>query len=163
MGIAYGLMFIGFVGTLLPIVPGTLLIWLGAVAWAVADGFQAVGWPTLIILGSLALLAWGSDLTLTTLNSRRAGTSWKSLLGAILGGLTGRLLPGGFIPVVGTLLAPLGGSIAGVAIIEYYTKQNRNQALQASRAYLAGSIAASVVSFFLALAMLGTFFWQVFS
>ncbi len=78
--LAYLLMFVGLIGSVLPLVPGPIFIWLGALLWAANDGFQAVGWPTLLFLGVLTILAWSSDLLLTTLFSRRGGASWKAIL-----------------------------------------------------------------------------------
>ena len=60
--LAYLLMFVGLIGSVLPLVPGPVFIWLGALVWAANDGFQAVGWPTLLFLGLLTVLAWSSDL-----------------------------------------------------------------------------------------------------
>jgi uncharacterized protein YqgC (DUF456 family) len=34
---------LGVIGVVLPIIPGPALIWLSALLWAWADGFQAVG------------------------------------------------------------------------------------------------------------------------
>ncbi|MEZ4557898.1 MAG: DUF456 family protein [Caldilineaceae bacterium] len=68
------LVVLGFIGTVLPIVPGPIIIWLGAFVWAWGDGFQRIGWPTLAVLGLLAVLAWGMDFFLTAVVSRRAGS-----------------------------------------------------------------------------------------
>lgn len=73
--LAYLLMFIGLIGSLLPLVPGPVLIWLGALLWAANNGFEAVGWPTLLLLLALTILAWASDLLLTTVLSRRVGAN----------------------------------------------------------------------------------------
>ena len=51
--LAYIGMAIGLVGTVLPLIPGTILIWLSALLWAWADGFERVGWPTLLVLALL--------------------------------------------------------------------------------------------------------------
>ncbi|MEJ2734621.1 MAG: DUF456 family protein, partial [Anaerolineae bacterium] len=44
-------MLIGIIGTVLPILPGTILIFVAALLYALVEGFQAVGWPTLVLLG----------------------------------------------------------------------------------------------------------------
>lgn len=53
----YALVILGVIGVILPLVPGTLLIWLGALVWAWGDGFERINWVVLAILGVLALLA----------------------------------------------------------------------------------------------------------
>lgn len=162
MAVSYLLMVLGLIGAVLPIVPGPLLIWLGALLWAWADGFQALGWPTLLALGVLTLLAWGSDLVLTTVTSRRAGAGWKAVGGAILGGLAGGLLLGGLIPIIGTILATIAGAITGIVAIQYLETRNWSRAMQASRGYIIGFLISSAVEILLALLMIALFAWQAF-
>lgn len=160
--LAYLLMVLGLIGAVVPVLPGPFLIWLGSLVWAWQDGFQRVGWPTLLVLGLLTLLAWGFDLLLTTAISRRNGVSWKSILAAIVGGVLGGLLFGGFLPVVGTVLAAVAGSAAGMLLVEYYDKQSWPLAVRAGRNYILAFTVASAVEAWLAVLMIGIFAWQAF-
>jgi hypothetical protein len=160
--LAYLLMFVGLIGSVLPLVPGPIFIWLGALLWAANDGFQAVGWPTLLFLGVLTILAWSSDLLLTTLFSRRGGASWKAILGAILGGFTGGILLGGWIPILGTLIATVLGAIAGMVAMEVIDKRDLRVALRATRGYMVGVLASSALEAVLAAVMILVFVWQAF-
>ncbi len=160
--LAYLLIILGLIGAILPILPGPLLIWLGALLWAWADGFQAVGWPTLVVLGLLMVLAWGSDLILTTLGTRKAGASWKAVAGAIVGGIAGAILLSGVLPVIGTILGTILGALIGVLLAEYYDKRDWRQAYQASKGYIFGSVAARALEMFLSLLMIAIFVWQAF-
>ena len=160
--LAYLLMFVGLIGSLLPLVPGPIFVWLGALLWATNDGFQAVGWPTLLFLGILTVLAWSSDLLLTTVFSRRLGASWKAILGAILGGFAGGILFGGWIPILGTLLATVLGAIVGMVAMEAIDKRDLRVALHATRGYMVGVLASSAIEAALAMLMIVTFLWQAF-
>jgi uncharacterized protein YqgC (DUF456 family) len=160
--LAYLLMFVGLIGSVLPLVPGPLLIWLGALLWAVNDGFLSVGWPTLLFLGILTVIAWSSDLVLTSVFSRRMGASWKAVLGAIVGGLIGGLLLGGWIPIVGTLLATILGAIAGMVAVEALDKRDLRVALRATQGYMVGVLASSLLEATLAIVMILIFAWQAF-
>ena len=140
--LAYVLMFVGLIGSVLPLVPGPLLILLGAGIWAWNDGFQAIGWPTLVVLLLLALLAWSSDLVLVTVFNRRMGVSWKAIFAAIAGGLIGGIVFGGWIPVIGTIVATVVGAIVGIILLETIDKRDFRLGLQASQ----GVIVAYVVS-----------------
>ena len=160
--LAYGLMFVGLIGSALPLLPGPVLIWFGALLWAWGNGFQALGWPTLLVLGLLTVVAWSSDLFLTTYVSRRVGASWKSIAGAICGGLIGGILFGGWIPVLGTLLATVAGSIVGILVVEYLDKREIQPAVRASQGYIFGYLAASALEAFLAVLMIALFAWQAF-
>lgn len=162
-GLVLVLMFLGLVGSVVPIIPGPFLIWLAALAWAWQNGFQAVGWPTLIVLGLLTLLAWGSDLLVTAFLGRKTGVSWKAIVGAIAGAIVGGLLLGGFVPIVGTLLAALAGGVAGILLVEYVDKRNWKLAVQAGRTYILGYLLSSLVEVWLAVLMIILFAWQAFS
>lgn len=160
--LAYVLMFIGLIGSLLPLVPGPVLIWLGALLWAVSNDFDAVGWPTLLVLLALTILAWASDLLLTAVLSRRVGASWKAILGAILGGFAGGIFFGGWIPVIGTMVATVAGAIVGMVAMEVIDKRDLRLAIRSSRGYLLGVLASSALEAGLALLMLAIFVWQAF-
>ncbi len=161
-GLGFALLFLGLVGAVLPMLPGPFLIWLGALLWAWGDGFERVGWPTLIVLGALTLIAWSSDLFLNAVVSRRAGASWKSIGGAIVGGIAGGLLLSGWIPVLGTLLGAAAGGVAGMWAVEYLDKRNFRAARAAVRAYLASMALAAALEVTLAIVMIGIFVWQAF-
>ena len=47
-------------GTVLPVVPGLVLLPLGALLWCWAVGF-AQAWPVLLLAGLLLLLGWGAE------------------------------------------------------------------------------------------------------
>jgi hypothetical protein len=160
--LAYLLIFVGLIGSVLPLVPGPIFIWLGALLWAANDGFQAVGWPTLLFLGVLTILAWCSDLLLTAVLSRRVGASWKAILGAIVGGFVGGIFFGGWIPIVGTLVATVLGAIVGMIVMEALDKRDLRVAIRSSQGYVLGVLASSAVEAALAVAMILVFVWQAF-
>lgn len=160
--LAYVLMFIGLIGSVLPLVPGPLLILLGAAIWAWNDGFAAVGWPTLVFLLLVALLAWSSDLILVTVFNRRMGVSWKAISSAIAGGLVGGIVFGGWIPVIGTIVATVVGAIVGIVIIESIDKHDFRLGLKASQGVIVAYVVSSLLEACLAVLMILVFIWQAF-
>ena len=56
-GIAVAFILIGLAGTVVPILPGILLIWLTVLAYAIVDGFEAIGWVAFIVVTLLAIVA----------------------------------------------------------------------------------------------------------
>ncbi len=159
--LAYFLMILGVIGAILPVMPGPVLIWVGALLWGWVNGFQAVKWPTFVVLGILMVLALSSDLLLTTVGSRRAGASWKAVVGATAGGLVGAVLFGSTLPIVGSVLGTILGAVIGIMVVEYYDKRDWGQVLQASTGYILGSVAARVLELCLSLLMIAVFAWQV--
>ena len=161
MLIGYLLIFLGLVGAVLPVLPGPLLIWLGAWTWAYGDHFNKVGWPTLLILGLLALAAWGSDLFLGRALSHRAGASWRAVIGEIVGGLVGGAMLSE-VPVIGTLAGALIGAAIGMWIVEYFIKRNGRAATAVVYAYMKGSLINMAIEISASLLMIGIFMWQAF-
>ena len=103
-------------GTLVPVLPGLVLLPLGALLWCWAVGF-GVGWPVLGLACLLLVLGWGADLLGVVLGAARLQASRWAYVGAAIGlvaGLLGLLpaLPLGG-PLLGALLGPLLGSALG--------------------------------------------------
>ncbi len=103
------LMFIGLVGTVLPLLPGTTVI-LGA---AVLHHFmlgaeQSVGWWTLGGLLVLTLLSYAIDLVSGTIGAKWFGATLWGALGGILGAIVGL-----FFGIIGIFVGPLIGVLLG--------------------------------------------------
>ena len=182
--VSYLLIFLGIVGALVPVLPGPLLIWLGAFVWAWADGFVHIGWPTLLVLAVLTIISWGADLGLSFISSRRSGAGWRSIGVSILGGIIGAILLSS-VPVVGTFIGAAVGSISALWLMEYRRAQtsfrdaagpstpgmgsgetnaqgNKAAATQAVRGYVGGFLMAMAVEFLISVMMLSIFAWQAF-
>ena len=160
--IAYLLLILGLVGAVVPVLPGPILVWVGALLWASVHDFQLVGWPTLIVLGAIALLAWGLDLLMTTVFSRRAGASWRAILAAIVGALIGGISLTFGIPILGTVIGAIVGAAAGMWLFEYRDKRDAPAATRAVRAYVGSMIVSSLIEFGFILLMLAIFSIQAF-
>ena len=182
--VSYLLIFLGIVGALVPVLPGPLLIWLGAFVWAWADGFAHIGWPTLLVLAVLTIISWGADLGLSFISSRRSGAGWRSIGVSILGGIIGAILLSS-VPVVGTFIGAAVGSISALWLMEYRRAQassrdavgpnspgmgsdetngqgNKAAATQAVKGYVGGFLMAMAVEFIISVLMLSIFAWQAF-
>jgi len=162
MGLAYALMLLGLIGAILPVLPGSLLIWVGVLVWAWADGFSRIGWPTLLALGGIVLLTWVNDRLLSALATRKAGASWKTIAAALVGGLIGGLVLTGVAPVVGTLAGAALGAFAGIVLAEMAQQRPLRQALHFGVGYCLGALAAAFLNLILCLLMLAISIWQAF-
>jgi uncharacterized protein len=104
------LVLLGLAGTVLPGLPGPILVFAGIVMAAWADDFARIGPWTLAVLGIMTAVAHLIDFAAAALGVRRAGASGRAVAGAGLGALIGLLygLPGLIIgPFVGAALAEL--------------------------------------------------------
>jgi len=104
------LFFIGFIGTFIPLIPGTMIIWLGIFIHKMVLSDESLSWSLFAILTGLAILAQLIDWFLTYWGARKFGGSWRGGLGAILGLFAGPFI---FTPLVGIFLGPIIGAIIG--------------------------------------------------
>lgn len=107
------LMLLGLVGTVVPLLPGTVLILAGAVLHRIGLGeAHSVGWGTLIVLTCWMLVAQAVDLVSGSLGAKYFGATRWGALGGILGAIVGVFfgLPGIFLgPLIGVLIGELLG------------------------------------------------------
>ncbi len=101
---------IGMIGTFVPVVPATLIIFAGALAATLLGGFQP--WPDLpflITFGVITLLISLIDNVASAWGARRYGGSKQAAWGALIGGLVGLFIPFGLLvgPLLGALTAEL--------------------------------------------------------
>jgi uncharacterized protein YqgC (DUF456 family) len=83
VGIA--LVVVGFAGIIFPALPGTVLIFLGLLMAAWANGFTRVGmWP-LILIGVIGVLSYAVDFVAAALGAKGVGASPRAVVGAALG------------------------------------------------------------------------------
>jgi uncharacterized protein len=138
----------GLAGTVLPVLPGTVLVWGGIVLGAWIDDFQRVGTTTLVVVTVLAALAWVLDYVAGLLGARKAGASRQALLGAAIGTVVGL-----FMGVVGVLFMPLVGAALG----EYLAQKDQTRAVRVGVATWLGIMLGLLAKVVLAFIMVGLF------
>jgi len=117
-------MLIGLAGSVLPGLPGVTLIFLSAVVYAFATGFEVVGVPILLLLFLFAAIAFVADFFATSYGARRFGASNWGTVGGAVGGLVGALL-GLLLAGIGSLFGLIFGTIAGVFLGEYLRRRRQ--------------------------------------
>jgi uncharacterized protein YqgC (DUF456 family) len=146
--LAIALITVGVIGTFLPVLPGVLLVFGGMLLGAWIDGFQRVGWITLVILGVLTLLVFVVDVVAGLLGAKRVGASKLAIIGAGVGTIVGL-----FFGLVGILIAPFIGAVVGEVIA-------RGQLAPAARVGFGtwmGLLVGALAKLALVLAMVGVF------
>jgi uncharacterized protein YqgC (DUF456 family) len=151
--LAWIFMLVGLVGTLLPVLPGTVLIWLGAALYGWATGFVAVDGWLLLGMAAIAAVAYGLSYLTGILGARRMGASRWGMIGAAIGGLMGLLLIG----PVGILVGPFAGATIG----EVMAGRRGREAIRAGIGGVLGALSGTLLNFLAGLAMLGLVLSQV--
>ena len=127
--LSVALIVVGLAGTVLPVLPGTVLVWGGIVLGAWIDDFTRVSIATVAVISVLGLLAWGLDYAAGLLGARRAGASRLALAGAAVGTVVGL-----FMGLVGVLFMPLVGAAVG----EYLAQKDHARAAKVGMATWVG-------------------------
>jgi|GEM_PF-234531 len=148
-------MLVGLVGAVIPVLPGSWLIWLAALGYGVAqwllgqtpfDGW--VGSVAMVILTLLALVDLGLEYVITHYVTHQEGVSFKATLASIGLGLVGIF----FFPPIG----PLVGSMLGLFLVEYFRhERDWRKALKGLRSYAKGCGWAMLAEVTLCLVMIG--------
>ncbi len=142
------LIVLGLAGTVLPLLPGTLLVWGGIVLGAWIDDFARVGTTTVVVVSVLAVLAWALDYVAGLMGARKAGASKQALVGAAVGTVAGL-----FMGLVGVLFMPL----VGAAIGEYLAQKDQTRAVKVGVATWLGIMVGLIAKVVLAFMMVGVF------
>lgn len=135
---------LGVALTLVPLVPATLVILLGAFLHELLLGFRELSLGSWLLLGGLALLALLLDNLAALVGARRYGASRAGLWGAFFGGILGL-----FLGVVGVLLLPF----LLAWLLEYLSGRGPREALRAAWGTLVGFLGGMVAKVLVHLAM----------
>lgn len=98
------------VGSFIPVIPSTLLVFLGGLTATFIQGFDpAADTPFLVVLVILTLVSSFADNIATAWGAGKFGGSQQAIWGALVGGIVGMVIPFGLIlgPLLGALLAEL--------------------------------------------------------
>jgi hypothetical protein len=145
---AVGLVVVGIAGTVLPGLPGAVLVLAGLALAAWIDGFARVGLGTLVVLAALTAATYALDVVATAAGARRFGTSWWGVLGAVVGTLGGLVFG-----LPGLLVGPFLGAFAA----ELIARRDVGQAGRAGVGAWLGLLLGTAARLGLVLAMVGIF------
>lgn len=140
------LMALGLAGTILPILPGTILIFVGALLYALFFGLEKVGLGIIIVVGVIAVLSILFDFLAGSIGAKKFGASASGIIGAILGGVAGFFIGN----IIGLILGPLIGAFLG----ELISGKNLRVAGKAGFGALIGFLGGTIMKFVFGLLMI---------
>jgi uncharacterized protein YqgC (DUF456 family) len=142
------LIVVGLAGLILPVLPGSPLVFIGLLLAAWAEDFQYVGFWTLAALGVLTLMAYFIDFAATAFGAKRFGATPRAALGATMG-----LVAGLFLGFIGLIVGPFMGAVAG----ELLGRRNINEASRAGWGATLGLLIGGALKVALTFVMIGIF------
>jgi uncharacterized protein YqgC (DUF456 family) len=146
--LAVAMIALGVVGTVLPALPGVVLVFGGIVLAAWIDGFARISGWTVGVLAVLAAVGFAVDYVAGALSAQRAGATKLGLLGAALGTLAG---------VVTGLWGLVFMPLAGAAIGEFIAHRDALRAGRVGVATWIGMLAGAVAKLAIVFTMVGSF------
>jgi len=139
---------VGLIGTVVPLLPGTPLVFLGLLLGAWAENFEKVGWIPLTILGVLTAFTFVIDFIATKIGVEKTGASSLAAFGAMIG-----MFIGIFFGFVGVFFLPFLGAMLG----EYWVKRDLIQAGKVGLGTWVGMVIAIATKLGINFAMIGIF------
>lgn len=137
------LFIVGIVSTVLPILPGNIIVWLGVLVHKLWLGEQSLGWKWVIAAAFIALLAQAADWACTYWGAKRFGASWRGGVGALIGVFIAIFVPP---PLFWIFFGPFVGAVLG----EMTANRPFAEARRAGVGSFLGGLAAMGVKMFLA-------------
>ena len=133
------IMLVGLFGLIVPVFPGTVVIWLAALGYGVVTGFHTLGIILFVIITILMLVGTLVDNLFMGAGARKGGASWTTILVALMAGVLGTLL---FPPIGGFIAAPLA-----ILLLEYTRTHDMQKSWQALRGLATGFGLSVIVRF----------------
>jgi uncharacterized protein YqgC (DUF456 family) len=146
--LAIALILVGIAGTVLPMLPGAILVFAGILLAAWIDDFTRIPVYVIVILAVLTAIVWAVDFFAAMLGAKKAGASKLALIGAAIGTLAGI-----FTGLWGLLFMPL----AGAAIGEFIAQRDLLRAGKVGVATWVGLLIGTAVKVAIVFAMVGVF------
>jgi uncharacterized protein YqgC (DUF456 family) len=125
--------------------PGTVIILVDAILYAIFTGFDKIGIKILIILLLISLVAEGLDFLLNMAGTVRYGTSGKGIWASLIGGLIGAMVMTPVLFGFGIMFGTFLGGFIGVLIVELIHQGHLKPALRSGRGIILGWFAGILV------------------
>jgi len=148
------LFIIGLAGTVLPVLPGVILIYLGMIVYGLFTGFVLLDVTFFVVQGVVTIVVLAADQIASVWGTKAYGGSKQAAWGAIAGAL-----------VAIFVLGPLGfliGPVVGAVLVELLLGKSWKQAFQVGVGTLVGLVGGTLVKLLIEMLMIIYFFMNIF-
>ncbi|MDG6004288.1 MAG: DUF456 domain-containing protein [Candidatus Brocadia sp.] len=148
------IMTVGMAGIIIPIIPSTPLIWVGAFIYAISTHFEKVTWTMLLFFALMTIFSVVLENLGNVYGAKKFGATRWGILGSVIGTGAGFFLGG----PVGLILGPIVGTI----IFEVIGGKDYKGALKSGVGNFVGFLGGSIVKMIIGLVMIVLFVWKIF-
>jgi len=152
LSLALIVMCIGLVGSVLPGIPSTPLVMLAAIGHRLWFGPASASNLALVILGGLTALSLVMDYLASMYGAKRLGSTWRGVVGAVVGGLIGI-----FFAFPGIIVGPFLGALT----FEMLGGREWKEAARAGLGAVIGLFVGALGKLACCVAMIGLFAFSV--
>jgi uncharacterized protein YqgC (DUF456 family) len=145
---------VGLAGSVLPVIPGAVLIWVGMLVYGVLTQFTTLGTTFFIGQALAAALVYATDYLAGAYGVKRYGGSRYAVYGSVIGTVVGII----FLGPAGIIFGPFAGAVAG----ELINQKPLDSALRAGVGTLLGLLGGAIVKLAIQITMIIWFFWAVY-
>jgi len=111
-------MMVGLFFTVIPPLPGTIIIWVAAIGYGWVLGWEKLGWLTFGLLTILMIVGMVADMLAGQFGARLGGASCLAIvIGTVIGFIFGIIASFIGTPIVGCL-AGVVGTLGGILAVE---------------------------------------------
>lgn len=146
-------MFLGIIGSFLPILPGPLTSWIGLLILHLTEAIP-MNWTFLIITFIVAMAIWVLDYIIPAIGTKKFGGSRSGMIGTTIGLIIGLIFLGPF----GIIIGPFLGAFVG----EMMNKSDSQTAVKAAFGSFLGFLTSAFIKFIVAVIFLGFFLVKFF-
>jgi uncharacterized protein YqgC (DUF456 family) len=144
-------MLVGFIGALLPVLPGSILAF-GSLFLAKILGFSEIPWWVIVVFGFFTILGMILDYLVPIAATKKMGGSKYGVYGMLIGILVGIIFsPFGFVSII---IAPFLGALIGELIFD---RQNHKRAFHSALGSVLGYFLTSGYGMLLSMAIFVTY------
>ena len=148
--VVIALFLVGVAGTILPTLPGNILIFAGALVYGIFTGFEEVGFRVLAVLAGISIGAQVLDYVAEAYGAKRFGASKYGIWGGIIGAIVGLIT----FNIVGLIVGVFLGAVIPEMLLG---GRSLKGALRIGYGSLLGFLGGTLMKFILGLVMIGVF------
>ena len=148
------LFILGLLGTVLPVLPGAILIYGGMLVYGIMTGFKNLTLYFFLIQALILIIIFLVDFIASVIGTRHFGGSKQAILGALIGTILGMFI----MPPIGIFIGPFLGAVVAELILE----KQLQEAIRVGICTLIGMMGGTLLKLFMEIIMIIYFFIQVY-